>query len=160
MTWQEFAAAAPDLARLGEERFRGVGIALLATLRSDGWPRVNPIEPFFAAEHLLFGVMSRSKKARDLLDDPRCALHSAVSDPKGADGEFKLYARAAEVTDRETREAAADAWWVSRPPEDARVFALEVVSAAFVGWEIDRGEMTVTRWSPDRGLSGTTRAYP
>lgn len=160
MKWQEFAAAAPELARLGQERFRRHGIALLGTVRADGWPRINPIEPFFAADHLLFGAMSRSKKARDLLDDARCALHSAVSDPNGSDGEFKLYGRAREVTDRETREAPEDAWWVARPPEDARVFCLDVESAAFVGWEVERGEMTVMRWSQERGLSETRRAYP
>ena len=116
MTWREFSAAAPELARLGEERLRGVGIALVGTLRADGWPRINPIEPFFAGDHLLFGVMARSKKARDVLGDPRCALHSAVSDPHGADGEFKLYGRAREVTQRDVRDAPRTrGGWGARP---------------------------------------------
>lgn len=43
-TWHEFAQAAPDLAQAGQEQIfqYGVGLAFLATVRSDGGPRLHP----------------------------------------------------------------------------------------------------------------------
>jgi hypothetical protein len=81
MIWAEFEGAAPEIARLGRERFVRAGVALLGTLRRDGSPRISPVEPHFVSGHLLFAAMSWSVKARDLARDPRCVLHSAVSDP-------------------------------------------------------------------------------
>ena len=44
---------------------------------------------------LALGMMWRSMKALDLLRDPRCVVHSVVSDKDGTEGEFKVYGRAA-----------------------------------------------------------------
>ena len=100
-TWQEFAAQAPELAALGEAQFARTGLALAGTLRRDGWPRISPVEPFIAAGQLYLGMMWRSVKALDLLRDPRCVVHSTVSNRDGTEGEFKVYGRAVEVTDPE-----------------------------------------------------------
>jgi len=43
-SWGEFAEA-PELAAFGEERFRAVRLAYLATVRADGSPRVHPFTP-------------------------------------------------------------------------------------------------------------------
>jgi hypothetical protein len=40
------------------------------------------------------------------------------------------------------------------------VFTLDVESAASVAWALERGEMTVARWSARNGLVEATRAYP
>ena len=160
MNWRKFEAAAPELAALGRERFEATGVALLGTLRADGAPRINPVEPYIAAGHLLLGLLPWSKKARDLLRDPRCTVHSSVSDVEGTEGEFKLYGRAHEVSDDGVRAAPEQAWWRSRPVEDARVFALEIDAAAFVSWNATAAEMTVRRWSPERGLTTESRKYP
>lgn len=159
MTWREFEAAAPELAALGRERFEATGVALLGTLRADGSPRINPVEPYLAAGDLLLGLLPWSKKAHDLLRDPRCTIHSSVSDVDGTEGEFKLYGRGREVHDDGVRAAPEKAWWTSRPVEDARVFSVEIDSAAFVSWNAEDGEMTVRRWSPARGLTTATRKY-
>ena len=98
-TWAEFAEAAPELASLGEAQFARTGLALVGTLRRDGWPRISPVEPFIANGQLYLGMMWRSAKALDLLRDPRCTVHSTVSDRNGTEGEFKVYGRAVEVTD-------------------------------------------------------------
>ena len=44
-------------------------------------------------------MMWRSVKALDLLRDPRCVVHSTVSNKDGTEGEFKVYGRAREVND-------------------------------------------------------------
>ncbi len=157
MTWAEFEQAAPDLAGATRKRLESTRIALLGTIRADGSPRISPVEPYFTADALLFGAMVRSAKARDLARDARCVLHSAISEPDAGETEFKLYGTASEAAERH---APAEAWWQSQPPDAARVFALSIESAVCVAWALDRGEMTVTRWSPQRGLEETTRSYP
>ena len=159
MTWSVLAAEAPELARLANERLEG-GVALLGSVRGDGSPRISPVEPYFAAGQLLFGAMSWSGKVRDLLRDPRCVLHSAVSDPGGSEGEAKLYGRAVEIEDAELREAPRNAWWVGRPRRDARVFSLEIERAAFVSWDAGRGLMRTRRWSLESGYGEAERSYP
>jgi hypothetical protein len=158
MIWRDFERSAPELARAAQARFEASRLALLGTLRADGSPRISPVEPFFASDHLLFGAMTRSLKARDLARDPRCVLHSVVSDPDAGEQEFKLYGAA--VTSGDERDSRPDAWWTSHPPDAARVFSLDVQEAAAVAWAIERGEMTVTRWSATRGLEQETRSYP
>jgi hypothetical protein len=160
MIWAEFEEAAPEIARLGRERFVRAGVALLGTLRRDGSPRISPVEPHFVSGHLLFAAMSWSVKARDLERDPRCVLHSAVSDPDGSEDEFKLFGRAGRVEDQELREGDREAWWVSRPPGSARVFDLSIERGVVVSWETERAEMLLRRWSPKLGLGEVRRSYP
>ena len=160
MIWAEVEAAAPELARLGKERLDRLRVALLGTLRKDGSPRISPVEPYFVQGHLLFGAMTWSLKARDLLSDPRCVLHSAVTAPDAVESELKLYGRARLVDDRQLRQGSAETWWAERPPDDARVFSLDVEQAALVDWDLEGGEMSVRRWSPEGGVTETTRSYP
>ena len=103
--------------------------------------------------------MPWSRKAHDLTRDPRCVLHNVISAPDAGEMEFKLYGRAFDV-DEEFRGARADAWWVSRRRGDARVVSLDIQHAVMVEWELSRGEMTVTRWEPQTGMSRLTREYP
>src|SRR5881227_2304231 len=103
MRWEEFAAAAPELAALGEERLRLRELCLVGTLRRNGWPRISPVEPDFVDGELMLGMMWRSPKALDLLRDPRCVVHSVVSRREGDEGDFKLYGRAAAVEQGERR---------------------------------------------------------
>src|ERR687891_336956 len=112
MAWNTLESGAPEIARLGRERLEQAGIALLGSLRRDGSPRISLVEPSFAEGQLLFGAMSWSGKARDLLRDPRCVLHSAVSDPDGAEGELKLYGIADLVADPAIRQSCPGAWWL------------------------------------------------
>jgi hypothetical protein len=160
MSWGEFQRAAPELAHAAKARFEATRLGLLGTLRADGSPRISPIEPYFTADELLIGAMASSPKARDLMRDPRCVLHSVVSEPDAGETEFKLYATALEVRGDVLRQARADAWWTSQPPELATVYALRVDEALRVKWALESGEMTVTRWSLRRGLEERTRSYP
>src|SRR5207302_10514377 len=71
MNWAEFSAAAPELAEFGRERIESTRMVTLGTIRGDGWPRVSPCEAYIVERDLLLGMMWRSKKALDLLRDPR-----------------------------------------------------------------------------------------
>lgn len=102
-TWDEFAAAAPETAAVFERRLATTGLALLATTRSDGFPRISPVEPTLAAGQLWIGSMPGSTKSADLRRDPRCCLHSATEDKDVADGDAKLWAVAHVTTDDDRR---------------------------------------------------------
>jgi len=81
LTWNGFAAVEPELAsacRAMMYQF-GVGLAFLATVRSDGGPRVHPVCPLIA-ESGLFAFLIPSPKRDDLLRDGRYAMHSFPAD--------------------------------------------------------------------------------
>src|SRR6185503_12248750 len=115
-------------------------VALLGTLRPDGSPRISPIEPFFIEGRLAFGVMP-SPKWDDLHRDPRCVLHSSVSDIDGSEGEFKVHGRVTPADDPEIVDAPG-AWWAGRPRDRFEVFAVEIEEAVLVTWSTDQGRMT------------------
>jgi hypothetical protein len=153
MRWEEFAAACPELAQLGEERFRARELCLLGTLRRNGYPRISPCEPDFVDGELMLGMMWRSPKALDLRRDPRCVLHSVVSNRSGEEGDFKLYGRAAEVHDPERREAyratiKARIDWEPDEPH-FHVFAIDVESSGFIIFGKERYGLA---WDPAQGL--------
>ena len=130
---------------------------MLGTLRADGSPRISPCELDFAAGHLILGMMWQSRKALDLLRDPRCALHSCTTDRMGTEGDAKISALAKDVKDPDLRQAYRDAVkaridWAPEEPS-FHAFAIEVVSAAFITFAEPR---LVMAWDPARG----TRTIP
>ena len=148
MTWEEFQRSEPELAALGRERFDRTGLILLGTLRKNGWPRISPVEVLITDGQLYLGMMWRSRKALDLLRDPRCTVHSTVSDRAGTEGEFKVYGHAVDVQDVEARRRYGDALYEKiqvRPDEsEYHLFAVDIQSAAFV--IIRNGEMVHQEW--------------
>jgi hypothetical protein len=153
MRWEEFAAACPELASLGEERLRARELCLLGTLRKNGYPRISPVEPEFVDGELMLGMMWQSPKALDLLRDPRCVVHSVVSSREGTEGDFKLYAEAHDVQEpasrqryRKTIKARID--WEPEEPI-FHLFVLEIGSAGFVIFGKDRYGLA---WDPNGGL--------
>lgn len=154
MRWDEFAEAAPELAKLGEERLRGRELCLVGTLRANGWPRITPVEPDFVDGQLMLGMMWRSPKALDLLRDPRLVVHSVVSRREGDEGDFKLYGRAWPVEEddrraryRSTIKARID-WEPTEP--NYHLFAVDVDSAGFVTFR--EGNRFWMAWDGERGL--------
>ena len=98
-TWNDAAAAAPDLAARVRARFEATGLAFLATLRSDGAPRISGIEPSFWNGELWLGMMPDSRKALDVRRDPRLAVHAASVDKEVKEGDARISGRAIEVHD-------------------------------------------------------------
>jgi predicted pyridoxine 5'-phosphate oxidase superfamily flavin-nucleotide-binding protein len=155
MDWDEFAGACPEIADRAAERFRQQELCMLGTLRSDGSPRISPCELDFAGGHLILGMMWQSRKALDLLRDPRCVLHTCTTDRMGTEGDAKIYARAVDVHDpqlrqtyRETVEARID--WAPEEP-NFHAFSVDVVSAGFITFAEPK---TVIAWDPGRGTRG------
>jgi len=145
LTWQEFAEQDPKLAALGEERLDRHGLVMIATLRKNGWPRISPVEPLFFNGQLYLGMMWQSRKALDLLRDPRCSVHNAVSDRHGSEGEFKVYGHAIDVTDPGERQRYIKAMCkkidIPLEQQDFHCFAIDIDTAAantLVGEKFER----------------------
>ena len=107
MSWQRLVADNPDLARFGEARFAS-RVAYLATVRSDGTPRVHPVTPILGGGHLFVFMDKRSPKGHDLRRTGRFALHSSVEDEEGGQGEFFIAGGASQVDDESLRATAAN----------------------------------------------------
>lgn len=108
--WSEVSAAAPELAAAVKARFAATGLGLIATLRRDGSPRLSGVEPLFALGEVWLGMMPGSLKARDLLRDPRFALHAATVDKNVAEGDAKIGGRALVVVNHDEMARFADAF--------------------------------------------------
>ncbi|MGO9197860.1 MAG: pyridoxamine 5'-phosphate oxidase family protein [Acidimicrobiales bacterium] len=102
--WAKFAEEAPQLAERGRLRLESTGLSLVGTLRKDGSPRISPVEPLILDGEVYLGMMWQSMKARDLLRDPRCVVHSTVLEKDGTEGDFKLYGTAVPVSDPSERD--------------------------------------------------------
>jgi hypothetical protein len=134
-SWREFEEAAPYLAGLGRKRFDSTQLAMLGTLRKDGFPRVTPIEYTIYGGEIVIGGMWQSKKCLDLERDGRCVLHSTTSDKAGEQGDSKLSGRAVAMDDAEWRKGYCD-WlraetgWAPDGPFHA--FRIDITEAAYV----------------------------
>jgi hypothetical protein len=92
-SWGEFEAANPEMAAAGRRLLYqlGVGLGYLATVRSDGGPRIHPFCPIIH-DGSIYGLIGPSPKRRDLLRDGRYAVHSFPSPDR--DDEFTFTGRA------------------------------------------------------------------
>ncbi|WP_051799379.1 hypothetical protein [Catenuloplanes japonicus] len=97
-TWTAFASQQPGLAAAIRALMQqyGPGLGYLATVRSDGGPRVHPVSPVITSEGLFCFIVD-SPKRRDLDLDGRYALHSFP--PEDSDDEAYLAGYAHPVTD-------------------------------------------------------------
>ena len=102
MRWQAFVERAGELGELAEERIVRPELALLGTLRADGSPRISPCEVYVVDGELLLGMMWQSRKARDLVRDPRIVVHSTQSEKSGAQPDVKVYGAVIDVPEPAT----------------------------------------------------------
>ncbi len=77
MSWKVFEDDSPELASLGFEKLNRK-IAYLATIKTDGSPRLHPVTPFIRDGMLFIFTEPSSPKIRDLQRDGRYALHCSV----------------------------------------------------------------------------------
>ena len=106
MNWEEFQREAPELAAFGRERLKQSGLVMIGTLRKDVWPRISAVEQLITGR-LYLGMMWRSRKALDLLRDPRCTLHSTLTDREPAMGNSSSRVRPRIYKTRNYAEATA-----------------------------------------------------
>ena len=156
MMWQQFEAAAPELAAFGRKQIEQSGIVLIGTIRKDGSPRISCVESFFVDGILYLGMMWQSRKALDLLRNPRIVVRNTICTSTGDEAEFNLYGRVIEIHDTEQRRQYVDALSgkISWQEPYFHLFALDIESASSV--EYGNGEQTVNVWPSGKAF---TRPY-
>jgi len=76
-----------------------IGLGFLATVRSDGGPRVHPICPILT-DVGLYALIVPGPKLNDLRRDPRYALHGETFPPPRQDDAFYVTGTAVELDDQ------------------------------------------------------------
>jgi hypothetical protein len=169
MDWSELAQAQPRLGDLGRQRLLERGVVLVATIRGDGTPRISPVEPFVLDGVLWLSMMQGSRKAADLLRDPRILVHSVITSRDGGEGEFKIRGTARPENDRDVQRRYADAVAAALgwEPEPGRfhLFAVDIGHVTFIRYDDATGDQHVALWPPGRefvrrGTSATTVGDP
>lgn len=150
-TWTEFVATAPQIAAVFLRRHRAANnLCMLATLRSDGFPRISPMEPRIFEDQLWLTGMPKTTKYFDLQRDPRFCLHTATMDTQVGDGDAKLWGRAYTVADGALRERFAEALFdeigLDLRGQDFDLIGAEITGASSV--QVDGGHLDVTVWKP------------
>ncbi len=129
---------------------------ILATLRSDGAPRVSGIESAFAVGQLWVAGMPRSVKFADLRRDPRMALHSGSDEPDTFSADAKVSGRAVEVTDRAERAAFGKA--TGNPPGGGyELFRIDLEQVVLTAVAPEKDALVISSWRPGRGLTVVRR---
>ncbi len=145
MNWAAFTTAAPELAKIAEERFGAFTHHVLATLRKDGSPRTTGLEVRFVHGELWLGMMPDSLKALDLRRDPRFALQANPGPGTGTvGGDVRINGRAVEVEDAGTKGAYVKE---VEPPQPFHLFRTELTEVVRTYVE-DDAYLVVEVWKP------------
>ena len=151
-SWSEFAAAAPELAERVQERFDAHKHKTMATLRSDGSPRISGTETQFPDGELWIGSMWKAVKALDLQRDPRFAIHSGDDRRTGRRGEGRRRGRG----DHRPERVGAQ----TTPRAGGAVAPLPARRARGLDRRPQRGaqQLVIEVWTPERGVRVITRS--
>jgi Pyridoxamine 5'-phosphate oxidase len=147
--WQAVEQAAPEFAQRVRALFDAHRHKTIATLRTDGSPRISGIEAAFEDGELVFGSMPNARKGADLRRDPRFALHSATIDPiEGSEaewpGEVKISGR------------AIAAGPTSQEPDGER-FVADIAAVVHTHLNDKATMLVVEWWTPAHGLRSIER---
>lgn len=145
-TWAEFERAEPEFAARVRKLMEARKHLTMATLRSDGSPRISGTEVDFADGEMRIGSMPRAVKAMDLRRDPRVAIHGPTTDPpvkKPADwkGEAKIAGTASEVDSG----------------SDAHRFLIDIHEAVITHLNQAANRLVIESWNPRRGYRSMER---
>jgi len=151
-TWKDVTVGAPRISAVFLRRHAAAGnLCLLATLRSDGYPRISPIEPRVFEDQLWLVGMPNTTKFHDLGRDPRFCLHTATVDTHVTEGDAKLWGVVEDAQDpalhqRFAEDLFAESGFDLRGQVFDHFYAADVTGASAV--EVADGHMDVTVWKP------------
>ena len=156
--WADFEREAPSVAAAGRELIARYRYLLAGTIRSDGTPRISPVEAHLVDGALVLALEAGTLKVRDLRRDPRIVLNAPIVDPDDPELEFKMRGRAVPISAGEPWATAAEAierasGW--RPGPEWYVVSIDIDDAAAIAWR--DGEMTMDLWRRGRGIEHRER---
>lgn len=151
--WVEVEREVSELAAAARGFFDARTHKTIATLRSDGSPRLSGTECLFVDGDLWFGSMWRARKALDLQRDSRFALHGGSADPPEWTGDAKVAGHAEEVTDP----ARIDAVLTDPPDGPLHLFRADITELVVVTLAPERTHLVIEAWHEGRGLTRVER---
>lgn len=158
--WQDIATEAPAFAEAVQAVFDAHLHKALATLRRDGSPRISGSEATFQDGELWLGMMGGSMKARDLLRDPRLALHSAMIDVTMAQGDAKIAGVAVLVDDPARLHSLSHGGSEEQQAETAAsglLFRVDITEVAITRLGTPADHLVIESWHPGRGVERIER---
>lgn len=151
-TWMDFIGGAPRIAAIFTRRYAATGnLCMLATLRSDGFPRISPMEPKIFEGQLCLVGMPGTTKFKDLDRDARFCLHTATVDTNVTDGDAKLWGVVNDVQDKAMHQRFAvslfeETGFDLRGQNLTPFYIANLTSASAI--EVGDGHLDVTIWKP------------
>jgi hypothetical protein len=142
--WKDVEQAAPEFAARVRRLFDAGRHKTIATLRSDGSPRISGIECEFADGELRFGSMAGARKGADLKRDPRFALHGPAVHPQ--EGKEAEWPGEAKVSGR-----AVPAGPAGGGP-DGDLFIADISEVASTRLNPEATRLVIEWWTPQHGL--------
>jgi hypothetical protein len=140
--WRDIEQAEPDFARRVRRLFDAGRHKTIATLRSDGSPRISGIECEFADGDLRFGSMTGARKSADLMRDPRFAIHGPTVHP--VEGKESEWPGEAKIAGRATS-------------NDGQTFVADIAEVVIAALDDAATKLVVEWWTPTRGLQRIER---
>ena len=152
--WKAIEQAEPEFAGRVRTLFDAGRHKSIATLRTDGSPRISGIECEFVAGDLRFGSMTDARKGSDLRRDPRFALHGPTFHPeegKESDwpGEAKIAGRAVPAGPVTTEESGEQ--------PDGEMFVADITEVVITALNAEATRLVVESWTPEQGLRRVER---
>ncbi|HEY2563871.1 MAG TPA: pyridoxamine 5'-phosphate oxidase family protein [Acidimicrobiales bacterium] len=152
--WKTIQQAEPEFAGRVQQLFDAARHKTIATLRSDGSPRISGIECEFEGGDLRFGSMPGARKGADLKRNSRFALHGPTFHPEeGKEGEWPGEAKIAGRAIPAGPVTAGDA--TSEP--DGDMFVADVTEIVITRLNAEATKLVVESWTPARGLRTVER---
>jgi hypothetical protein len=119
-------------------------------LRCDGYPRISPIEPRIAEEHMWISGIPNTFKLRSLGRDSIFTLHTATVDTRGREGDEKIWGEDSDIRDTELQRRAdvlyAETGIDVRGRRFDHLYAADLHGGASV--EVGGGHLDITIWKP------------
>lgn len=153
-SWAVVAGEAPELMGLASGLFAQRTHHTMATLRTDGSPRISGTEVIFTDGELWIGCMWQSLKARDLQRDPRVALHSGSQDPPQWRGDAKVAGRAVQELDDDRKSQVIGA---HAPPGPNHLFRIDLAELVVVRLGEPADHLVIESWHRGRGTTRVER---
>lgn len=150
--WKQFASEAPHIAEIFSRRYTATkNLCLLGTLRSDGYPRISPVEPRIFGGHLVIVGMPGTTKFLDLGRDPRFCLHTATVDTNVTEGDAKVWGTVVDLPDADfqrnfANELFEDTGLDLREEKFDPFYVADITSASSL--ELEDNQLKITIWKP------------
>jgi hypothetical protein len=147
-SWKAIEQAEPEFALRVRRLMEAGRHKTIATLRSDGSPRISGIECEFTDTDLRFGSMPGARKGADLERDARFAIHGPTFHPEV--GKEKDWPGEAKIAGRAILDSPVVTDKVNDEP-DGDMFIADVSEIVITALNAEGTRLVVESWTPDRG---------